>query len=206
MRDPFDTAGLPLPALPADLAERLGPPTMAGRETAGWPATLDFQARVAQGLQQARPARAWVGLSACQGRQLAAVAAVVTPQLAVFVRKRWSVVPEAQAHDRRRLVSTWTLMNHLLDCADEAGRRGHWPASRRLLLVDDDFGSRRWGWGRDRQSPESVMAADPMALLNAAAEADRLLRTPAAQANDGLWNEAATGGRVPLLASAARSQ
>lgn len=180
MRDLFDAAGLPRPSLPLPLVQRLRPPTMAGRETAGWPATLDFEARWRQALHQPTPIRAWITLSPGPAHHLAAVAATVIAEAAVFIRRRWSVTPETQALDRQRITSAWTLMEHLLDCTGEAVRRGRWPSRQRLLLVDDDFGLRRWGWERHQRLPESAMAEDPMALLHAAAEADRLLGTPAA--------------------------
>lgn len=176
----------PLPVLPEYFQAALGPPTAAGRETRGWPATLDIPTRLTHSLRHPLPIRAWVGLVGRHGGQQAAVLAVASPQLALFVRRRWDTTPWASpladtgglapAPDRERLAGTWVLVEHLLDCAEQARQRGRWPAGLRLALVDDDFGQRSWGWAQAPIAAEAALTPDRMALLRAVAAADRTLQ------------------------------
>lgn len=174
---------LSLPRLPERFQEGLEPLPPSGWQSRGWPATLDVPTRLRHLLAHPQPPRAWVGLCGHGTGRLAAVLAVASAEVAVFVRRWWPLAlgplaaSDAPGPEAHRLAGSWVLVEHLIDGVDQACRRGLWPAGLRLTVIDDDAGPRRWGWlAPSLHDPaETGLAADPMALLRAVAATDQVL-------------------------------
>jgi hypothetical protein len=155
----FERERLPMPPVPAALATRfkeVAPSVLATRDLAAAPHDLDWLLNELQGEPVAAYAVAgFVGLG---GPGCVAVFYLVLPNLAVFVQKPWSAVPEESEAPRRRVDGALGLVQRLQEDQEKAVERNRFPLWRRLVIVESDFHPCRWGW-QDLQGGKPVPPA-----------------------------------------------
>lgn len=170
----WDDAQLPRPPLPAALAEGLQALSDSAFATPGWPAALDIAQAVRLWLSEPERARAWVGIAG-HGLQSTAVRVFICgPHSGLFVQRIWSRLPARAASDIRRIQGAFDLLSQVLQVQQRVLEARRWPAQRRLLLCDDDFGTSGWGWVAHGATEGPPLAQDPLAYLRVIAGLDAL--------------------------------
>jgi hypothetical protein len=162
----FAEQDLPAPPLPAALASALQPLGSAAHATPGWPGRLGFRDAIGNWLIEPSRARAWAGIVGHGLRSTAVRLCLCGPDAGFFIQRHWSVAFGEASACQSRIEGAFMLLARIQAAVAAAQAAGRWPASQRLVLVDDDFDTLRWGWVEHGAMELPPLAVDPQAYLN----------------------------------------
>jgi hypothetical protein len=173
----FKAEGLPLPPIDDDLLAGLVPLGDHGFATARWSEGHSFETLPSLWLADPQQWRAHVTFSGHGLVSTAVEVALVGPLAGLFVRRQWSAAHGEEDACRQRITGAFALLAQLRDDIAAAQAAGRFPADLRLILVDDDFESQRFGWVPvDARSLSSLPPPQSLAYLAALAEVDSLAK------------------------------
>jgi len=167
--------GLPVPPLPGALADSILQRSRAGFATPAWDVSLAHRDCVSHWLEAPLPSRALVFMEGHGLESLVMRVVVATPELGLFLRLRVTTLPGPGVPTHERLSAMFSLMQRILQKADEVHREGLWPHGQRLLLDLDEFRQTRWGWLQADASSQDRVVSDPRAVLQVLMSLDRLM-------------------------------
>ena len=171
----FKAEGLPLPPIDDELLAGLLPLGSHGFATARWSEGLPFEALPSLWLADPRQVRAHARFSGHGLVSTAVEVALVGPLAGLFVRRQWSAAHGEEDACRQRITGAFSLLAQLRDDIAVAQAAGRFPADRRLLLIDDDFETQRFGWvPANAQALSSLPPSQPLVYLQALTEVDGL--------------------------------
>ena len=172
-QDLFTREGLPSPVVPVAIADSLQPAGEFAFATRGWPAGSSLDEAVEAWLAQPADTAGFVGFTGHGVVSMAVRVCIATPDAGWFMQRRWSQAFGEEAVSRQRISGAFAFLRRAMDAAQALRTAGRWPAGNRLLLVDDDFASRRWGWIAAGEAGLDGLATDPSSYLNVLAELEQ---------------------------------
>jgi hypothetical protein len=171
----FKTEGLPLPPIDDKQLPGLLPLGDHGFATARWSEAQPFEALPSLWLADPEQVRAHARFSGHGLVSTAVEVALVGPTAGLFVRRQWSAAHGEEDACRQRITGAFSLLAQLRDDIAAAQAAGRFPADRRLILIDDDFETQRFGWiPVNARSLSSLPDPQALAYLAALAEVDQL--------------------------------
>jgi hypothetical protein len=157
--------GLPLPPFPSSLAQHLRPLSACAFATSDGVRNSSLLGHVNAWLTEPAPPQAWVGIVGHGLRSMALRVCWSTPEAGFFVQRMWSVVDADEGRCLRRIGGAFQLLEKVQLALERAKGREAFPAGARLVLVDDDFTSMRWGWVAVGTSELPALSTDSFAYI-----------------------------------------